>query len=141
VTLWVVDASVIIKWYVPETDYAAARAMRTVETNLAAPDLLFAEMSNSLWKLVRRGEMAAPRAIAIIEEIAAAPFLTFSNQSLAQDALDLAIATGLTAYDASYVALAIRLDKILITADEKLVRKLAGTPTANRVRLLTGYTN
>lgn len=140
-TLWVVDASVIIKWYVPETDYAAARAMRTAETNLAAPDLLFAEMSNSLWKLVRRCEMAAPRAIAIIEEIAAAPFLTFSNQSLAQDALDLAIATGLTAYDASYVALAIRLDKILITADEKLVRKLAGTPTANRVRLLTGYTN
>jgi predicted nucleic acid-binding protein len=140
VTLWVVDASVIIKWYVPETDYAAARAMRTAETNLAAPDLLFAEMSNSLWKLVRRGEMAAPRAIAIIEEIAAAPFLTFSNQSLAQDALDLAIATGLTAYDASYAALAIRLDKILITADEKLVRKLAGTPTANRVRLLTGYT-
>ncbi|MGA8807264.1 MAG: type II toxin-antitoxin system VapC family toxin [Thermoanaerobaculia bacterium] len=140
-TLWVVDASVIIKWYVPEGDYEAARAMRDAETALAAPDLLFSETANILWKLVLRGEMTALRAIEIIEEIAAAPFITIPNQSLAQDALDLAIATGLTAYDASYVALAIRIDKILITADEKLVRKLTGTRSANQVRLLADYTN
>ena len=140
-TLWVVDASVVIKWYVPEGDYAAARAMRTAETQLAAPDLLFIEVSNSLWKLVRRGEMAASRATEIIEEIAASPFITFSTQSLARDALELGIATGLTAYDASYVALAMRLDKILITADEKLVRNLAGTRSAKQVRLVAAYTN
>ena len=140
-TLWVVDASVIIKWYVPEGDYEAARAMRTAETALAAPDLLFSETANILWKLVRRGEMTASRAIEIIEEIAAAPFIAISNQSLAQDALNLAIATGLTAYDASYVALALRIDKILITADEKLVRKLAGTRSANHVRLLADHIN
>jgi predicted nucleic acid-binding protein len=141
VTLWVVDASVIIKWYVPEDGYESARAMRTAETALAAPDLLFSEMANILWKLVRRGEMTASRGIEIIEEVVAAPFITVSNQSLAQDALDLAVATGLTAYDASYVALAMRLDKILITADEKLVRKLAGTRSANHVQLLADYTN
>jgi predicted nucleic acid-binding protein len=141
VTLWVVDASVIIKWYVPEDNYEAARAMRTAETALAAPDLLFSETANILWKLVRRGEMTASRAIEIIEEVSAAPFITISNQSLAQDALNLAIATGLSAYDASYVALAIRLDKILITADEKLVRKLAGTRSTNQVRLLADHTN
>jgi predicted nucleic acid-binding protein len=140
-TLWVVDASVVIKWYVPESNYEAARAMRTEETALAAPDLLFVETANILWKLVRRNEMTASRAIDIIEEVTAAPFITISNQSLAQDALDLAIATGLTAYDASYVALATRLDKILITADEKLVRKLAGTRSANQVRLLADYIN
>jgi predicted nucleic acid-binding protein len=141
VTLWVVDASVIIKWYVPENDYEAARAMRTAESKLAAPDLLFIEMSNTLWKLVRRGEMPAQRAIEIIEEIAASPFVVFSTQSLASDALDLGVATGLTAYDASYVALATRLDKMLITADEKLVRKVAGTQAAKRVRRLADYTN
>jgi predicted nucleic acid-binding protein len=141
VTLWVVDASVIIKWYVPENDYAAARAMRTADTKLAAPDLLFIEVASIAWKIVRRGEMPASRAVEIIEEIAASPFVTFSNQSLARDALDLGIGTGLTAYDACYVALATRLDKILITADEKLVRKVAGTPAANHVTLLADYTN
>ncbi|MEA2338137.1 MAG: hypothetical protein QOE82_2144 [Thermoanaerobaculia bacterium] len=135
-TLWVIDASVVIKWYVPEVDFGAARALRRPETQLAVPDLFFVEMSNILWKLVRRREMEASEAIEIIEEIAGSPFVTFSNQSLASDALDLAVATGLSAYDASYVALATRLDKILITADEKLVRKLAGTPSANRVQLL-----
>lgn len=140
-TLWVIDASVVIKWYVPEGNYEAARVMRTGETALAAPDLLFAEMANTLWKAVRRGEMTGSRAIEIIEEVAAAPFITISNQSLARDALDLSIATGITAYDATYVALAIRIDKILITADEKLVRKLAGTRSANQVRLLADYTN
>ena len=107
------------------------------------PLLIFcsSKLSNILWKIVRRGEMAASRAIEIIEEIAASPFMTFSNQSLARDALDLGVATGLTAYDASYVALAMRLDKILITADEKLVRKLAGTRSANQVRLLADHTN
>ena len=140
-TLWVVDASVVIKWYVPESNYEAARAMWTAETALTAPDLLFAETANILWKLVRRGEMTASRAIDIIEEVAAAPFITISNQSLAQDALDLSIATGITAYDATYVALAIRLDKILITADEKLMRKVAGTRSANHVTSLADYTN
>ena len=140
-TLWVVDASVVIKWYVPENGYAAARAMRTAETKLAAPDLLFIETSNILWKLVRRNELAAPRAIEIIEEIAASPFIKFSTQRLVRDELELGIATGLSAYDASYVALAMRLDKILITADEKLVRKLAGTRSEKQVRLLADYTN
>jgi predicted nucleic acid-binding protein len=141
VTLWVVDASVVIKWYLPEGDYEAARAIRTADTALAAPDLLFAETANILWKVVRRNEMAASRAFEIIDEVAAAPFITISNQSLARDALELSVATGITAYDASYVALAIRIDKILITADEKLVRKLAGTRSADRVRLLATYTN
>jgi len=141
VTLWVVDASVIIKWYVPESDYAAARAMRTTETKLAAPDLLFIETSNIIWKLVRRGEMAASRGIEIIEEITASPFVVFSTKSLARDALDLGIGTGLSTYDASYVALAMRLDKILITADEKLARKLVGTSSEKHVRLLADYTN
>jgi predicted nucleic acid-binding protein len=136
VTLWVIDASVVIKWYVPEDDFAAARALRLPEISLAVPDLFFVETSNILWKLVRKGEMAAPRAIEVVEEIAGSPFVTFSNQSLAMDALNLAIATGLSAYDASYVALATRIDKIFITADERLVRKLAGTSSVSRVRLL-----
>ena len=140
-TLWVIDASVVIKWYVAEDEGAAARSMRTPGTRLATPDLLFIETSNILWKLVRRNELAAPRAIEIIEEIAASPFITFSTQSLARDALDLGIATCLSAYDASYVALAMRLDKILITADEKLARKLAGTRSEKHVRLLADYTN
>jgi predicted nucleic acid-binding protein len=140
-TLWVVDASVVIKWYVPEADLAAAHALRAPGVRLAVPDLLFVESSNILWKLVRRGEMQQPQAIEIIEKIVASPFVTYTNESLARDATDLALATGVSAYDASYVALAARLNVQCITADQKLVRKLAGTPAAAHVTLLADYAN
>lgn len=136
---WVVDASVIIKWYVPEDDFAAARALRAPRVQLAAPDLLFVELSNILWKIVRRGDLKPARAIEIIEVIALSPFVTYTNQSLARDALDLAAATGVSAYDASYVALAMRLNVQCITADQRLVQKLAGTPAGDHVTLLADY--
>lgn len=138
-TLWVVDASVVIKWYVPEEDLAAALALRAPGVRLATPDLLFVESSNILWKLVRRGEMQPAHASEIIEKIVASPLITYTNESLARDAIDLAMATGVSAYDASYVALAVRLNVRCITADQKLVRKLAGTPAGDHVRLLADY--
>ncbi|MEA2164415.1 MAG: hypothetical protein QOK37_2542 [Thermoanaerobaculia bacterium] len=140
-TSLVLDASVIIKWYVPEDDFLAARSLRTPDMHFAAPDLLFVEFSNILWKLVRRGEIDQARAARAVSEVIAAPWVIHANRSLARDALDLAVAAGISAYDASYVALAMRLDTICVTADQKLVRKLEGTPSFDHVRLLADYTN
>jgi predicted nucleic acid-binding protein len=141
VTLLVVDASVVIKWFVPEGDRAAALELRAAGAGFAVPDLMFVESANILWKLVRREEIEPQRAIEVIDGIVAAPFVTHTNESLARDAMDLAIATGLSAYDASYVALAIRLNTRCITADQRLARKLAGTPSATHVSLLADYAN
>jgi predicted nucleic acid-binding protein len=140
-TQLVLDASVVIKWFIPEGDRRAADELRASGARFAAPDLLFVESANILWKLVRRGEIEPGRAIEVIDEIVAAPWVIHANRSLAPDAIDLALATGVSAYDASYVALAARLDTICITADQKLVRKLAGTPSFAHIRLLADYTN
>lgn len=137
-TLWVVDASVVVKWYVPEEDQASALELRELGVKLAVPDLMFVEAANILWKIARRGAMQPQRAVEIVEEIIASPFIVHSNESLARDALDLALATGLSAYDASYVALATRLNVRCITADQKLVRRLVGTKSADHVKLLAG---
>jgi predicted nucleic acid-binding protein len=102
----------------------------------AAPDLLFVESANILWKLVKRGEVEPERAAAIIEEIADASWFVHASRSLARDAIDLALASGASAYDASYVALAVRLDTSCITADRKLVDKIGKTAAANHAILL-----
>jgi predicted nucleic acid-binding protein len=137
----VLDASVVIKWYVPEDDFLAARSLRTLNARLAAPDLLFIESANILWKLVRRGEIEPGHAAEVITNIVGGRWVIHANRNLVRDAIDLALATGISAYDASYVALAMRLKTICVTADQKLVRKLEGTPSFYHVRLLADYDN
>ena len=49
------------------------------------------------------------------------------TQELVEEALQIALDQGITAYDASYVALAGKLTLPLVTADEPLTRRLAGS--------------
>ena len=51
----VVDASVAAKWLAPEPESPFAAAL--LDDELAAPDLIFAEVGNILWKNQLRGEM------------------------------------------------------------------------------------
>ena len=53
---FVVDASVVVKWFVPEVHSDAARRLLTLSHEYFAPDLLFAETANTIWKKIRRGE-------------------------------------------------------------------------------------
>ena len=57
----VVDASVAIKWYVPETHHEnALRFLRLLSKhsfNLHVPDLFFSEFGNILWKKTRRSQL------------------------------------------------------------------------------------
>lgn len=54
---WVIDASVAAKWLAPEPDSPLAEAL--LDDELIAPDLLFAQVGNILWKKQLRGEMDA----------------------------------------------------------------------------------
>jgi predicted nucleic acid-binding protein len=49
-------------------------------------------------------------------------------RALLPDAHALAVATGITVYDAMYLTLAVRLETQVITGDECFARKLAGGP-------------
>jgi predicted nucleic acid-binding protein len=54
---YVVDASLVFKWFVPEMDAEAAAELRYGTHVLLAPDLLLPELTNVLWKRTRRGEI------------------------------------------------------------------------------------
>jgi predicted nucleic acid-binding protein len=56
----VIDASVAVKWVVPEP--GSERAELLLDRGLVAPDLLFAECANILWEKVRRGELTTEEA-------------------------------------------------------------------------------
>ncbi len=127
----VVDASVGVKLVLPEAhaDQAAALFEQLNEappTTLYVPDLFYVECTNVLWKHVRRRELSAPAAAqgaAILHEL---KMSVVSTAELMLAALDLAVHHDISVYDACYVALSDRLRAPMITADERLVRKLAG---------------
>jgi predicted nucleic acid-binding protein len=122
VSLFVVDASVVVKWFVPEVQSEAARQWLESRHEFIAPDLLFPEVGNTVWKKTRRGELTAAEGRRLAHDLSEIAVDVVPTRGLLPDAHELAYQTGLTVYDAMYVALAVRLETQAITADERLHR-------------------
>lgn len=133
----VVDASVVIKWFVPEVGSDAASRLLASEDRLHAPDLLFAEIANAIWKKVVRGQLTRAESQLLVRDIEKIAVDTMPCRALANDAHAIALIASRSVYDSMYVALALRLDTRVITADERFFRALQSFPAlAGSVELL-----
>jgi predicted nucleic acid-binding protein len=137
VTTVVVDASVVIKWFLPEIHSEAAQRLLRQGNQYFAPDLLYAEIGNVVWKKVRRGELTEKHGRDLVENLHRIAIESVPTRTLIADAYSVALASRRTVYDALYITLAVRLNANLITADERLWNALAGIQELRRhVRLL-----
>ncbi len=131
----VVDASVGLKWFLPEPHAAEARHWRAGPDELHVPAFFFdLEIANILWKKVRRGEIARADADLILSQLPALPLTRHSEAPSLASAFDLADRTQRTVYDSLHLALAVQLGGRLVTADQKLCNSLAGSPWAGYIR-------
>ena len=128
---YVVDASVAIKLFInePLSDQAEAlfSILEAAPAALYVPDLFFIECANILWKHIKRFGYPEDKAL---EDLAALKDLAlhrFAATDLMEDALGIAVAHDITAYDGCYAALGKQLNIPVVSADEKLVRKMADT--------------
>jgi predicted nucleic acid-binding protein len=130
---FVVDSSVVIKWYVPEVH--SAESLRYLDPALErhAPELLLAEIANILWKKVGRGEIAPDEAARIADGVRQAAIAIHPMGPLFGPALAIALDTGRSAYDCLYLALADILAAPMVTADRRLYNALQGSPYAGEV--------
>jgi predicted nucleic acid-binding protein len=130
----VVDASVAVKWFVPEAHAAEARQWRGGPDELHAPAFfLDLEIASILWKKVRRAEITRPDADLILGQLPALPLTRHPDTPLLASAFDLADRTRRTVYDCKYLALAMHLGGRMLTADQRLYNGLKGTPWAASV--------
>ena len=130
----VVDSSIVIKWFVSESYSNEARRIldgyQTEEYTLLAPDLLYAEIGNIVWKKCRLQGLAAEDARRIIVAFCLLDIHCTPGAILLNDAYALAFTYHCTVYDAMYVALSQREDSLLVSADEKLITLFKELPFA-----------
>jgi predicted nucleic acid-binding protein len=124
----VVDASVAIKWFLVEPGDREALALLDGDQSLIAPELVVAEVVNAVWKRLIGGGIdraqAADVPTAIIKLFAELRPIV----SLAARTLEIAAELRHPAYDCFYLALAEERRAKLVTADRRLLSRLAGTP-------------
>jgi predicted nucleic acid-binding protein len=141
-SLFVIDASVVIKWFVSEPHTDAALRLLDVERRFLAPDHVFAETTNVVWKHVRRHHFSTEFGYEVIAGIgrAAANIDLISCRDLAVDAYKIAVRYDRSVYDAMYVALAKKRNTHLITADDRLYNALSSAPEiAPHIQSLRDY--
>jgi predicted nucleic acid-binding protein len=90
---------------------------------------VYAELASALTQSVRARLLGAQDAAEIIDDVLRLPLRSHSQATIATASLALALEHGLSAYDASYLALAQSLDVPLVTAD----RRLAGAAPASEL--------
>src|SRR5580693_5554542 len=132
-TRLVVDSSVVIKWSVPEVH--SEDALRYLDPDLErfAPQLLFAEIANILWKKVGRKELTREQAERIAADVSQADVAIHPMGPLFGRALQIDLETGRSAYDSMYLALAEGLSTRVVTADRRLYNPLQNGPFARLV--------
>ena len=118
----VVDASAVAAFLFDEPHSEAVKK-RLLGASLAAPALLHFELANVCWKMSLRHPAKRD---AILAAFARRGRLGVREAPVDQDgAVQLALATSLTAYDASYLWLARHLGVELVTLDRRLAHAAA----------------
>lgn len=124
----VVDASVAIKWFVPEIHSLAAARLLDPAVYVLAPDLIGPEIGNTLWKKMRRAEITQAEASDILSAMETIEWEIYPSAVLLAPAFELATALDRTVYDSLYLALAVAHDCRLITADRKFHSAVSDSP-------------
>jgi predicted nucleic acid-binding protein len=121
----VVDASVAVQTVLHEPHSPIAVAALRARP-WSAPDLIFPECANIVWKRYRIGEIDMREAERAIDLIEALNMYTEPSRRLIQRAAALSRELQHSAYDCFYLAHAEDMKAPLLTADGKLIAKVRG---------------
>lgn len=135
----VVNSCVAVKWVLREEHSDKALELLQADLHLVAPDLVLMEIANALWKNVKRGLVSGEQAKVRLNDVPGFFNRLLTTPDLVAEAFALGDTADVPIYDCIYVVAARRIGARLVTADAKLVSKLAGTPDEARVFHITDW--
>ena len=136
---WVVDASVAVKWLVPEDLYEVAKLISGRPDRLVAPRLIITEVANALARKTAQGILNGKEAGYLCGTLPVLLPELIDVDDMIAPALANACQLRHPIYDLIYLETARRLDAQLITADRRFIAKLANTDLARHVTLLSDW--
>ena len=139
ISAFVVDASVAVKWFVPEEGSADAEALAASGNRLIAPRLLRLEVANAFRRKIQDGMMVLPQAHDRLDVLAGYLDHFVDEQHMLIEAMNAAAALRHPIYDILYLETARRHDAVMVTADRRLIRKLGASEDARLVCHLTDW--
>lgn len=132
-TSYVLDASVAVKWFLGEPDetlrepaLAVLESYRAGEVELLVPELFCTEFTNVMRKAERLGRSDIKSSDLAIAEILRRDLRTYPTVTRIARALAISRTHGCSVYDAVYLVVAEETQAPLLTADQRLVRAVAG---------------
>jgi predicted nucleic acid-binding protein len=134
----VVDASVIVKWFIPEVGAVPAKALLAAGDELVAPELARIEVASALIRKGLREEFAGgdvERTLSTwFRALSDGQIILLPNSEDIEAAATLALELRHPLPDCLYLAVAERLGVALVTADRAFAGQAA--PRSNLVRIL-----
>ena len=118
----IVNSSIAVKWVADEPGSDRARALY-LSDECWAPSLIMAEVGNALWKKQRMKLVGIEQATAALRALPDRIRL-FETNDLAPRAFAIATDLDHPIYDCFYLALAEREQMTMVSADERLLRKI-----------------
>jgi len=131
-SLYVIDASVAVKWAFKE--YLCFEAVRYMDDGVQriSPDLILHECNAAAQKKVWRNEISAEIAWRGYELIFQGESIQlFDSRSLIESAYRLAVELNHAVYDCYYLALAQQKNAVVVTADRKFYERVKASDYAH----------
>lgn len=128
-----IDASVAVKWLLPEDYTPEAESLLAEDISLSAPDLLYSEVGNVMWNRVRGKEITAHAGREALLRLLEIDILVAPASLLLDKAFQLACEYQRTVYHSVYMALAVEEKAALVTGDRRFYNATRRTPLAERV--------
>lgn len=138
--MFVVDASVVTKWFVQQLLSDVAEQVQASDRPLLAPQLMIAEVADALRKHVRVRDITLGQASTALQSLPNWFSEIVPMQELAVPAIAIARRLEHSAYDCFYLALAQGRAASLVTADMRLINRVAHTKYKSHVVHLADWT-
>ena len=123
----IVDASIVVKWFVPERDYEIALKIRDAhikgEVAIQAPSLLLYEVINAL-RFHKVYKLSYEVLVRVSDALKATGILEEPSREAWEYGIKTSLEKGISLYDSIYVGMAKAANATLITSDKVLHNKV-----------------